>query len=120
MSSRRAPRPAARHALLCVLSALSLAACSSMEPSVAEKPLTGYDLVDLAKVDKEKYDKDYADCATIANQDHTSVAKVASNTVGVAADRASMGIVGYKTSKDADRITVLKRCLTGRGYNVLR
>ena len=102
------------------LSVVSLTACGSMEPAVADKPLTGYDLVDLAKVDKEKYEKDYAECAVIANQDHSNMVKVASNTVGAAAERASLGIVGYKASKDADRVTVLKRCLTGRGYNILR
>ncbi len=91
-----------------------------MEPSVADKPIPGYDLVDLSRVDKEKYDKDYAECAAIANQDSTSIAKMAGNTVGVAAERASLGIVGFKAGKDANRSTVLKRCLTGRGYNVLR
>jgi hypothetical protein len=99
---------------------LSLAACSSMEPSVADKPIPGYDLVDLSRVDKDKYEKDYAECAVVANQDSTSIAKMAGNTVGVAAERASLGIVGFKAGKDADRATVLKRCLTGRGYNVLR
>lgn len=109
-----------RSALAFSLLTLALAACSNMEPAVPDKPLEGYDLVDLSKVDKEKYDKDYAECAVIANQDHTSVMKTAGNTMGVAAERASLGIIGFKGGKDADRLTVLKRCLTGRGYNVLR
>jgi hypothetical protein len=91
-----------------------------MEPTVPDKPLEGYDLVDLSRVDKDKYSKDYAECAAIANQDHTNVTKMAGNTMGVAADRVTFGIMGFKGSKDADRLTVLKRCLTGRGYNVLR
>ena len=41
-------------------------------------------------------------------------------SVGAAADRASLGIIGQRHAKDADRGTVLKRCLTGRGYNVIR
>jgi len=32
----------------------------------------------------------------------------------------SLGIIGRRASNDADRMTVLKRCLTGRGYNILR
>jgi len=48
------------------------------------------------------------------------VTKMAGNTMGVAAERASLGIIGFRGGKDADRLTVLKRCLTGRGYNVLR
>ena len=40
---------------------------------------------------------------------------------GVAfADRASLGIIGQRQSKDADRSTVLKRCLAGREYVILR
>ena len=42
------------------------------------------------------------------------------NTVNKLLDRATLGILGDSTSKDADQITVLKKCLTGRGYNVLR
>jgi len=109
-----------RFALTFYAATLALAACSNMEPAVPDKPLDGYDLVDLTKVEKPKYDKDYAECAVIANQDHTSVTKMAGNTVGVAAERASLGIIGFRGGKDADRLTVLKRCLTGRGYNVLR
>jgi len=107
-------------ALILSVSTLTLNACSNMEPAVPDKPLEGYDLVDLTKVDKPKYDKDYAECALIANQDHTSMTKMAGNTMGVAAERASLGIIGFRGGKDADRLTVLKRCLTGRGYNVLR
>lgn len=113
-------RFASHIALPLLLVSLTLSACSSMEPSVTDKPIVGYDLVDMTKVDKDAYDKDYGECAAIANQDHTSVTKMAGKTMGVAAERATMGIVGFRTSKDADRQTVLKRCLSGRNYNVLR
>lgn len=109
-----------RIALTLPAACLILGACASMEPSIADKPIAGYDLVDLSRVDAAKYDKDYSECAAIANQDSTNVAKLAGKTVGVAADRASMGIIGFRADKDADRSTVLKRCLSGRGYNVLR
>jgi hypothetical protein len=107
-------------AWLPALALSTLPACSNMEPNVIDKPVAGYDLVDLSRVDQAKYEKDYADCAAIANQDGTSVTKMAGKTMGVAADRVSMGVLGFKGDKDADRATVLKRCLTGRGYNVLR
>ncbi len=99
---------------------LATAACTSLEPNVDMVPVTGYDLVDKSKVDTVAYDKDYAECAAIANQDINSVGKTASKVVGTAADRVSMGIIGRKAINDADRMTVLKRCLTGRGYNILR
>jgi hypothetical protein len=115
-----APHMTHRRTLLLACLSLVFAGCSSMEPAVAEAPIQGFDLVDITRVDKEKYDKDYAECAVVANQDHTSMARMAGNTMGVAAERASMGIVGFRAGKDADRSTVLKRCLTGRNYNVLR
>lgn len=106
--------------LLAITLALSAAACTSLEPNVDMVPVTGYDLVDKSKIDTVVYDKDYAECAAIANQDINSVGKTASKVVGTAADRVSMGLVGRKAANDADRMTVLKRCLTGRGYNILR
>ncbi|MDO9003057.1 MAG: hypothetical protein Q7V20_06365 [Aquabacterium sp.] len=106
--------------LSAIVLALSAAACTSLEPNVDMVPVTGYDLVDKTKIDAVVYDKDYAECAAIANQDVNSVGKTASKVVGTAADRVSMGLVGRKAANDADRMTVLKRCLTGRGYNILR
>ena len=106
------------------LSALALtvlaAACTSLETNIETQPTEGYDLVDRTKVDAGKYDKDYAECAAIANQDTGSVTKTATKAVGAVADKASLGLLGNKGSKDADRMSVLKRCLSGRGYNVLR
>lgn len=97
-----------------------LSACTSLEPNVAMVPVTGYDLVDKSKVDTTLYDKDYAECASIANQDINSVSTTATRAVGTAADRFSMGIIGRRAANDADRMSVLKRCLTGRSYNILR
>lgn len=107
-------------ALSAALALSALAACTNLEPNVETVPITGYDLVDMSKVDKDKYDKDYNECATIANQDINSVGKTATRAVGTAADKVSMGIIGRRAAGDADRMTVLKRCLTGRGYNILR
>lgn len=91
-----------------------------MEPAIDTKPTEGYDLVDKTKVDRQQYEKDYEFCATLANQNSGTVANVATRTVGTAADRATLGIVGHRAPKDADRRSVLKRCLTGRGYTILR
>ena len=56
----------------------------------------------------------------MANQDVSDVSRVAANALNSAAEKASLGILGGKASKHADRQTVLKRCLSGRGYAVLR
>lgn len=105
-----------------VLSAccLASAACTTLEPQIAAKPTQGYDLVDPAKVEVAQYERDYAQCAALANKDSTGVEHTATKALGTVADRATFGIIGQRSSKDADRRAVLKRCLTGRGYNVLR
>lgn len=98
-----------------------LAGCSTtLEPRLAEKPISEFDLVDRAQVDTAKYENDYAQCARLANQDVVDMTRTAANALNTAADKASMGILGGKASKHADRQSVLKRCLTGRGYSVLR
>lgn len=106
--------------LAAIVLVTTLAACTSLEPNVAMVPITGYDLVDNSKIDPVIYDKDYAECAAIANQDINSMSTTASRAVGTAAEKVSMGIIGRKAANDADRMSVLKRCLTGRGYNILR
>jgi hypothetical protein len=98
----------------------SLSACTTLEPEMLPEPLTGYDLVDLTLVDNVKYHRDYKECAEIANQNLADAMRLATRVLTTAADRASMGIVGQRPSKDADRSTVLKRCLAGRGYVILR
>ena len=99
---------------------LSLAACTTLEPELPVEPLAGYDLVDLAKVDTTQYHAHYKQCVAVANQDLDDVTRFATRAAGAAADRASLGIIGQQHAKDADRGTVLKRCLTGRGYHVIR
>ncbi len=98
-----------------------LAGCSTtLEPKLSEKPVVGFDLVDPSRIDKERYEQDYLQCAALANQDVIDIQRTAANALSAAAEKASMGIVGGKTSKHADRQSVLKRCLSGRGYSVLR
>lgn len=109
-----------RTLVLCAACCLVSAGCTTLEPQIAAKPLAGYDLVDPAKVEVAQYERDYEQCAALANQDSTGVERTATKALGVVADRATFGIIGHRSSKDADRRAVLKRCLTGRGYNILR
>jgi hypothetical protein len=105
-------------AVLCGLPLLL--ACTTLEPSMLLEPLVGYDLVDPSLIDSEKYQRDYQQCAELANQNLSDVTRVATRALSTAADKASLGIIGLRASKDADRRTVLKRCLAGRGYVILR
>jgi hypothetical protein len=115
---RRLPNIAICIASLCGLA--SLVACTTLEPSLLPEPLVGYDLVDPSLIDSVKYQRDYQQCAELANQNLSDVTRVASRALSTAADKASLGIIGLRVSKDADRRTVLKRCLAGRGYVILR
>lgn len=100
---------------------LALAGCATaLEPKLSLKPATGFDLVDPSRVDQVAYSADYAQCATLANQDKVDIEASAGAVLSTAADRASFGLLGNKPSKHADRVSVLKRCLTGRGYAVIR
>ncbi|KQV78778.1 hypothetical protein [Rhizobacter sp. Root1221] len=112
------PRPLLAAAI--TLGLLSLTACTTLELDLPPEPLAGYDLVDPSKVDAAKYRTDYQACVALANQNLDDVTRFAGRVAGAAADRASLGILGQRQAKDADRGTVLKRCLTGRGYNVIR
>ena len=102
------------------LGLLSLTACTTLEMELPPEPLADYDLVDPAKVDTAQYRTDYQSCVKLANQNLGDVSRFAGRVAGAAADKASLGILGQRQAKDADRGTVLKRCLTGRGYNVIR
>lgn len=101
--------------------AFVLAGCSTtLEPVLKDQPVAGFDLVDPGKVDKAKYAKDFAECAKLANQDQTDVGRIAAGVLSGAAEKATFGLIGGKQSKHADRLTVLKRCLAGRDYTLLR
>ncbi len=107
-------------ALVLVAGALSAGCATALEPRLGTAPVKGFDLVDLSRVDETRYRADYEACAQVANQDLVDVGRTTAGLVGAAAEKASLGIVGGKPAKHADRMTVLKRCLTGRGYQVLR
>lgn len=102
------------------MSLISLMACTTLEMALPAEPLAGYDLVDPVKVDTAQYRADYQACVQLANQNLDDVTRFAGRVAGAAADKASLGILGQRQAKDADRGTVLKRCLTGRGYNIIR
>ncbi|MCC5612494.1 hypothetical protein LC612_38830 [Nostoc sp. CHAB 5834] len=107
--------------LLLLVPLVAVAACSAtFEPKIAPLPAEGFDLVDPFKVDQIQYVVDFRDCSALANQEQLDLTHAAANAVNTVVDRATLGILGGKSSKHADRITVLKRCLAGRGYNLLR
>jgi hypothetical protein len=103
-----------------LLAVLLLVGCASVDPPIKAEPDDNYSYVDTERVDPEQYRRDYAACATIANQVRQNNDQVISGAMNTALDRASFGILGDSRSKDGDRRSVLKKCLTGRGYNVLR
>lgn len=104
----------------CFLPLLLSGCASGLEPHLSEAPTAGFDLVDLSRVDEKAYRADYAACASLANQGQLDLSRGAVQVPGNAAEKASMGLVNGGSHKHADRMTVLKRCLTGRGYQVVR
>ena len=105
-----------------VVCSILLSGCATVNvyTAINTEPDENYSYVDLSRVDKEQYKKDYAECAEIANQRVQDNSRIAGNTFNKLLDRASFGILGNSVSKDADNVTVLKRCLEGRGYHILR
>ena len=105
-----------------LVASILLSGCATTKPytDISAIPDEEYSYVDISRVDQAVYRKDYAECAIFANQTPKNNDRVIGNTVNKLLDRATLGILGDSTSKDADQITVLKKCLTGRGYNVLR
>lgn len=97
-----------------------LAACTSMQPAIETAPSMTYTLVDPTQVDMVKYEKDFADCAGIANQNEGSVKGKVTDAARTAASKASFGVLGSSKSSEADRGATLRKCLSGRGYTVLR
>ena len=105
--------------ILLAASMLSVS-CTSLEPALTAEVSPKYNLVDPAVTDMTKYAKDYAECVEIANQNNVDVKDKVSGAARSAASRASFGLLGNTRSTEVDRGTVLRKCLTGRGYNVLR
>jgi hypothetical protein len=66
------------------------------------------------------YREDYSQCAAIADQDLADMTGAAAGALSTAANRLTFGILGTKASKHADRFAVLRTCLRGRGYAILR
>jgi hypothetical protein len=95
-------------------------ACTSLQPAIGTAPSASFSLVDPAKVDAAAYEKDYAECAVLANQNEGTVGGKVTDAARTVANKASFGVVGSAKSSDADRGATLRKCLTGRGYNVLR
>lgn len=91
-----------------------------MEPAIADKPLLGYQLVDAARVDMTAYSKDYAECAAIANQNAVDVSHKVTDAARTTASKVSLGVIGSSKAAEAERGAVLRKCLTGRGYAILR
>ncbi len=112
-----------RHTKLLVtlfLLSAALTGCSTIEPTLPLAPHAAYSFVDPAKVDAAAYAKDYKSCAELANQNHIDATRAVAGALGAVSDKASFGIIGSSKSRDADRTSVLKRCLSGRGYNIIR
>jgi hypothetical protein len=115
--------------------ALFLGACSTV-PSHQQYD---YALVDPQRTDMVAYDKDYNDCAALANQANVGNAAVGGAVIGAgvgallgallcgrqcAAWGAGYG-AGYGGTSSAvvatvDQQATLRNCLTGRGYHVIR
>lgn len=113
--------PGMKSLVLALSLSLSLLGCAAgIEPALPSAPLAGFDLVDPERVDADKFREDYAACAALGNQNLVDFKRTAANAVNSAADKASLGVLGGRAGKHADRVTVLKRCLAGRGYTVIR
>lgn len=131
-----------------LLGAILLAAlCGGCATTVRQAPSTNYSLIDPKGVDMGRYDQDYRDCAELANQtdvaDRTASNAAAGAVVGAAfgaiigaifcgrycaqqgaAWGAGTGVVQGAVSGNGSAVNeqqgALRRCLIGRGYNVIR
>lgn len=97
-----------------------LTACTSMEPAIPVAPAAAYSLVDPAKVDRTAYERDYAQCAALANQNAGDVTGKVTDAARTAANKATFGVLGSSKTSEAERGSVLRKCLAGRGYAILR
>ncbi len=117
---------------------LVLAGCANYS-SVSPNADYGYSMVDPRGVDMGRYNQDYAECAALANQTSTmtntaagvgigavagavlgaAVGNHRTATAGAALGAAAGGLTGV-ASGESEKQTVLRRCLSGRGYRVIR
>jgi outer membrane lipoprotein SlyB len=115
--------------------------------AVAPVAREDYSLIDPRGVDMGRYQQDYADCAGLANQtrpeDRAAAGAVGGAALGAAfgallgavicgrdcagygagmgaASGLAHGVVGGAASGVDEQQMVLRRCLAGRGYNVIR
>ena len=131
-----------KRTVIAVVTASLLAGCA-----VAPVARDDYSLIDPRGVDIARYRQDYADCAALANQtrpeDRAAVGAVGGAALGAAfgallgaaicgrdcagygagigaASGVAHGAVGGAASGVHEQQMVLRRCLAGRGYNVIR
>lgn len=115
--------------------------------AVAPVARDDYSLIDPRGVDMGRYQQDYAECAALANQtrpeDRAAAGAVGGAAFGAAfgallgaaicgrdcagyaagigaASGAAHGVAGGAASGVQEQQMVLRRCLAGRGYNVIR
>ncbi len=125
-----------------ILAGSLLAGCA-----VAPVAREDYSLIDPRGVDMARYQQDYSDCAALANQTHPEDRSAAGAAGGAALGAAfgallgavicgrdcagygagvgaasglAHGAVGGAASGVQEQQMVLRRCLAGRGYNVIR
>jgi hypothetical protein len=128
--------------VVALISVLSLAGCA-----VAPVAQNDYSLIDPRGVDVRQYQEDYVDCAALANQtrpeDRAAAGAVGGAAIGAvfgallgaaicgrdcagygagvgAASGVAHGAVGGAASGVQEQQVALRRCLAGRGYNVIR
>ena len=128
--------------LLVAVVTLVLAACA-----VAPIARDDYSLIDPRGVDMGQYQQDYADCAALANQtrpeDRAAAGAVGGAAIGAvfgallgavicgrecantgagigAVSGVAHGAAGGAASGIQEQQVALRRCLAGRGYNVIR
>jgi hypothetical protein len=115
--------------------------------AVAPVARNDYSLIDPRGVDMGRYQKDYADCAALANQtrpeDRAAAGAVGGAAIGAvfgallgavicgrecanagagigAVSGVAHGAAGGVASGVQEQQMTLRRCLAGRGYNVIR
>ena len=115
--------------------------------AVAPVTQDSYSLIDPKGVDMAQYQQDYAECAALANQTRPEDRAVAGAAGGAAfgavfgailgaaicgrdcagygagvgaASGVAQGAVGGAASGVQEQQVALRRCLAGRGYNVIR